>query len=80
MPVHDGGMSRNQQTFIPIRRAAALLGVPVAWLRREAEAGRVPAVRAGTRWLVHLDRAQTVLTERAEGAVSKAKYPEGGVQ
>lgn len=56
----------DKTTFVPLRRAASALGVPLSWLRLEAEAGRVPAVRAGRRWLVALERAQQLLQERAE--------------
>lgn len=61
-------MSKNniESTFVPLRRAASTLGVPLAWLRAEAEAKRIPAVRAGRRWLVHLERAQLVLSQRAD--------------
>ena len=72
------GVMRNSlnAAFVPIRRAASALGVPLAWLKREAEAGRVPAVRAGRRWFVHLDRAHAQLADRA---ASGAETTEGGV-
>jgi len=63
------GMKTNRtdrEAFVPARRAAASLGVPIAWLKREAEAGRVPAVRAGRRLLIHLDDARATLAERAK--------------
>lgn len=53
-------------TFVPIRRAASDLGVPIAWLESEARAGRIPAIKAGRRWLVHLELARTKLAESAE--------------
>lgn len=60
-------MSRSiQTTFVPIRRAASELGVPITWLAREAHAGRIPAIKAGRRWLVHLERARIKLAEYAE--------------
>lgn len=55
-----------QTTFVPIRRAASNLGVPIAWLLSEAKAGRIPAIKAGRRWLVHLERARIKLAEYAE--------------
>jgi len=62
-------MARDiHKTFVPVRHAAAELGVPLAWLKREAEAGRIPAVQAGKRWLVHLKRTRAALTVRAEKA------------
>ena len=64
--------------FVPIRRAAAALGVPLAWLKREAEADRVPAVRAGRRWLVHFERTQAQLADRASGTAGH--HGEGGAE
>ncbi len=57
---------RSEVIFVPIRRAAARLGVPLAYLRREVEENRLPAVRAGRRWLVPMPRAAELLAERAE--------------
>lgn len=37
--------------LLPLRRMASELGVPSQWLREQAESGRVPALRAGDRWL-----------------------------
>lgn len=37
--------------LLPLRRMAARLGVPSSWLREQAEAGNVPGLRAGDRWL-----------------------------
>ncbi len=51
--------------FVNIRRAARLLGVPLAWLRREIIAGRVPALRAGRQWRVNIDDARRALSQRA---------------
>lgn len=34
-----------------LRRMAAQVGVPSKWLKAEAEAGRVPGLCAGNRWL-----------------------------
>ena len=65
----------HDAAFVPIRRAASALGVPLAWLKREAEAGRVPAVCAGRRWFIHLDRAHAQLAERA---ATGAESAEGG--
>lgn len=60
-------MSKSiQTTFVPIRRAASSLGVPISWLQGEAKAGRIPAIKAGKRWLVHLERARIKLAEYAE--------------
>ncbi|MBL4698920.1 MAG: hypothetical protein JKX70_08805 [Phycisphaerales bacterium] len=56
----------NQSTFVPILQASHELGVPSAWLRREAQAGRIPAIKAGQRWLVHLEHARIKLADCAD--------------
>lgn len=59
-------MDDNLPTLVPLSRAATSLGVPRAWLRREASAGRVPAILVGRRWMVHLDHARGVILHRAQ--------------
>lgn len=49
-------------TLGPVARR---LRVPVAWLRAEAEAGRVPCLRAGKAMLFAPDAVEQVLVERA---------------
>jgi len=60
------------ESFLPLRRAAVRLGVPAAWLRAEAEAGRVPHLRVGRRLLVNPQAVERVLLERARQAGEKA--------
>lgn len=47
---------------------ARRLRVPAKWLRDEAEAGRVPALRAGKVFLFDAEAVETVLRERARQA------------
>ena len=54
--------------LLPLSHMARILRVPVAWLRDEANAGRVPCLRAGNRYLFVADVVERVLAERA-GAV-----------
>jgi hypothetical protein len=54
------------ESFVPLRRAAARLGVPAAWLRAEAVAGRVPSLRVGRRLLMNPEAVERVLLERAQ--------------
>ena len=42
------------------------LRVPVAWLRAEAEAGRIPHLRAGTQLLFDPATVEHILQERAK--------------
>ena len=53
------------ELFLPLRRAAARLGVPAAWLRAETLAGRVPCLRVGRRLLFNPAATERALLERA---------------
>lgn len=44
---------------------ARILGISAAWLRDEAESGRLPGVRAGKRFLFNLPTVERILSERA---------------
>lgn len=55
----------HTETFVPLRQTATQLGVPVSWLRAEAEAGRVPHLKAGRQILFHPPAVEQALLERA---------------
>ena len=44
--------------------AARRLGVPAKWLKAEAEADRVPHLRAGSRYLFDLGKLQEAIRQR----------------
>lgn len=54
------------ESFLPLRRVAVRLGVPAAWLRAEADAGRIPHLRVGRRMLLNPQAVERVLLERAQ--------------
>lgn len=60
-------MSKPYITLIALHRAT---GLPEAWLRREALAGRIPHLRVGRRLMFNLDAVRAsiegLLTERAK--------------
>lgn len=59
---------------------ARRLGVKPGWLADEAEAGRVPGVRAGTTWLFDPEAVESVLLAKArEPATPKPTAPPEGV-
>jgi hypothetical protein len=65
--------------LIPLGPCARRLRVPSTWLRQEAEAGRVPHLRAGKAILFDLETVERVLLERArregvEAAEQEAKH------
>jgi len=57
--------AQTPELFLPLRRAAARLGVPAAWLRAEARAARVPYLRVGRRLLFNPAAVEAVLLDRA---------------
>jgi hypothetical protein len=59
--------------LLPIGQMARALRVPVAWLRQESEAGRIPHLKAGRQLLFHPETVRLVLAERAKGP---AAHPE----
>ncbi len=58
-------METTHAPLLNLSRMARRLRVTVAWLRDEAEAGRVPCLRAGTRYLFAPEAVERVLAERA---------------
>ncbi len=52
------------ETFVPLHIAATTLGVPIAWLRAEAEADRVPFLKAGRRFLFNTESVKRALLNR----------------
>jgi excisionase family DNA binding protein len=55
---------------LTVNRMARRLGVTARWLRAEAEAGRVPCLRAGNRYLFNPLAVEQALAQRAaEGGV-----------
>jgi hypothetical protein len=57
-------LMENRQ-LITLRSMAARLRVPAKWLREEAEAGRIPCLRAGTAILVNPQAVEARLVGRA---------------
>jgi hypothetical protein len=57
--------------LMPLSQLARQLCVPVRWLRDEADAGRIPCLRAGRTLLFDAEHVERLLAERArqgEGA------------
>ena len=56
-------------------RAARELHIDAKWLRQEAEAGRLPGLRAGRTWLFRVDVLRDLLADRA--ARTETEVPHG---
>lgn len=58
-------MEVTVRKLLPINIVARRLKVPVAWLRGEAEAGRIPCLRADKQVLCDHDAVEAALLDRA---------------
>jgi hypothetical protein len=62
----------NQSSLVTLPGLSRKLNLPTTWLKAEAAAGRLPALRIGRRILFNLAAVEAVLLERArkgEGVV-----------
>lgn len=66
-----------REVFLSLRRAAARLGVPANWLRREAHAGRVPHLRVGRRLFFNLAEVEGALLNRAKQEAKGGAHADG---
>ena len=60
-------MHERGRDLLPLRRMAARLGVPSRWLREQAQAGLVPGLKAGDRWLFDPEVATPAVRSMASG-------------
>ena len=56
-----------------LSRVARRLGVPAKWLREQADAGKVPCLRAGARYLFDLDALSQELAKQAAQTRQEAR-------
>lgn len=62
--------------LLPVGPMARVLRVPVRWLKDEAEAGRVPCLKAGNVYLFDPDAVEQALVDRARaGHATEAAAP-----
>ena len=54
--------------FVPLRKAAASLGVPASWLEAEAKAGSIPHLKAGRRLLFNIAAVEDELLAKSRTA------------
>lgn len=62
-------MEPNAPKLLPLNIVARRLRVPVRWLRAEAEAGRVPSLRAENVILCDAEVVEEALLQRARQSV-----------
>ena len=56
----------DTRSFVTLPLLARRLGLPAAWLKSEAEAGRLPHLRTSRRLMFNLNAVERILSERAE--------------
>ena len=56
------------ETYVSLRRAATMLGVPMAWLKAQADAGEVPHLKCGRMRRFNIAEVERLLRERAIAA------------
>lgn len=64
--------------LVPDGILARRLRVRAAWLRSEADAGRLPHVKAGDRYLFDPELVERLLLERARQLPGEGEAPKGG--
>lgn len=70
----------NSETFLSIRATAIRLGLPAAWLKHEALAGRIPYLRAGRRLLVNPIIVEQLLIQRAGDGMTEKILSHGRIR
>jgi hypothetical protein len=59
--------------YLRVDELARVTRLPAAWLKREADGGRLPCIRAGRRRMFDLAAVLKALAERQESGVSRGK-------
>jgi len=52
-------------SLVDIAQLAARLRLPIAWIKSEAQAGRLPHLKVGRQWLFEQAAIEAVLADRA---------------
>jgi hypothetical protein len=65
----------TRQPYISAIELANKLGLPLAWLKAEAKAGRIPSLQVARRQLFNADAVRRALAERT-GETKGARHAE----
>ncbi len=57
---------------LSLRRMARRIGTTQAWLREQADAGKIPHLKAGKRYLFHPPSVEKMLADRASNGSERA--------
>jgi hypothetical protein len=67
-------METTRSRLLPLNVIARRLRVPVRWLRAEAQAGRIPTLRADNKYLCDFEAVESALLQRARGEAVDASH------
>ena len=73
MPRHNRGMENKLFTLRDLANRFKRFGLSLAWLKAEADAGRIPCFKAGRKLLFDPEAVEKALLERA-----RRSEPNGG--
>lgn len=59
------------KSFLQLRELAKFTRLPAAWIRREADAGRLPCIRAGRLRMFDLDAVLKALADQQQKGGAK---------
>jgi adenylosuccinate lyase len=68
------GVMIDAPKLLPANLMARRLRVTLAWLRAEADAGCIPALKAGDRYLFDPEAVERVLLRRAQANAQEANH------
>jgi hypothetical protein len=72
-------MADKSPEFESLDAVAIRLGIPMAWLRREVEAGRIPHLDCGARRLFNADEVRKSLLQRIAASAPKGSATDSEV-
>jgi hypothetical protein len=64
-----------KKTFVTVAQLSAICGLSESWLRAEAQAGRIPNLKVGSKTMFNPSAVEKVLLSRH---VESGKFNEGG--
>lgn len=59
--------------YVGIAEVAQHTGLPIAWIKREADAGRLPCLHVNRRVLFDIESVERALAERADAQRRRAE-------
>lgn len=68
-------LTSEPETYVSLRRAATRLGVPMAWLKAQADAGQVPHLKYGRMRRFNVPAVESVLLRLAPGGSPSEAAP-----